>query len=90
MRCKRPVAQMLVRPVTIVCLAGDICANYRSQGMQQMLDETQADSANMRRMYVALGDRIADVMRSHCCRQAAGQPPPDLQQVWHSHLQCWI
>ena len=33
-----------------------------SQGMQQMLDETQADSANMRRMYVALGDRIADAI----------------------------
>ena len=64
----------------IDCLAADIVP-VLSQGMQQMLDETQADSANMRRMYVALGDRIADVMRSHCCRQAVGQPPADLRQV---------
>jgi hypothetical protein len=33
-------------------------------------------------MYVALGDRIADVMRSHGCRQAVGQQTADLQQVY--------
>ena len=51
--------------------------------MQQMLDETQADSANMRRMYVALGDRIADVMRAHDWRQTVVQQPAILQQVCH-------
>lgn len=63
-----------------------MCLLIIKQGMQQMLDETQADSANMRRMYVGLGDRIAEVMRSHRSREAPGQQAADGNQVGQCNI----
>lgn len=40
------------------------------QGMQQMLEETELESREMRRKYVALGDRVADAMRSRSAAAA--------------------
>ena len=47
--------------------------------MQRMLEESESDSREMRRKYVNLGDRLAELVRSRSVRVAAAAHPPEVQ-----------
>ncbi len=70
------VSLVLLRTLVVGPEVEVLCA---LQGMQQMLEETELESREMRRKYVALGNRVADLMRpgrttASQCQEHLGRP----------------